>query len=246
MSRNFELLQQVEKEHEVFREPTCPSIAGNGHSAHLDLETLSREESMKLVQRLFLQPGSESPRVVVFCSVEAGDGASWVCSHAGEMLASQVESSVCLVDANLRTPFLHDYFRRDALRGFTDSILQPGPIHDFAHQVNGGKLWLLPCGSNSSDPQSLLNSERLRSRIAELKAEFRYVLIDGPPVNLYADTPLLGKLADGIVLIIQANFTRREAARKAIESLEFANVRVFGTVLNKRLFPIPEFLYRRI
>ena len=246
MSLNFELLQQVGKEYEVFREPAHSRISGNVGRAHLDLDMFSREESMKLLQRLFLLPSSNAPRIVVFCGVETGDGASWVCLHAGEILASQVETSVCLVDANLRSPFLHEYFRGDALRGLTDAILQPGPVDDFAYRVNGGNLWLLPCGSNFSDPHGLLNSDRLRSRISELRAKFGYVLIDGPPVNLYADTSLLGKLTDGVVLIVQANSTRREAAKKAKESLEFANVRLFGTVLNKRLFPIPESLYRRI
>jgi capsular exopolysaccharide synthesis family protein len=201
---------------------------------------------MKFVQRLFLLPGSEAPRVVVFCGVEAGDGSSWTCLRAGETLASQVKASVCLVDANLRTPFLHEYFRTDSLRGFTEAILEPGPIRGFARQVNGSNLWLVPCGSKTADPHALLASEQLRSRMAELKTEFDYVLVDGPPVNLYADTSLLGKLADGVVLVVQANSTRREAAKKAKESLESASVRVFGAVLNKRVFPIPEFLYRWI
>ena len=82
--------------------------------------------------------------------------------------------------------------------------------------------------------------------MAELKAAFDFTLIDGPPVNRYADTLLLGKMADGVALVVQANSTRREAAKKAKENLEFANVRVLGTVLNKRLFSIPEFLYCRI
>ena len=41
-----------------------------------------------------------------------------------------------------------------------------------------------------------------------------------PHVNLYADTALLGKLADGVVLVVQANSTHREVARKAKESLD--------------------------
>jgi protein-tyrosine kinase len=246
MSRNFELLQHVEKDHEVFRASPRTARSGNGGRPHLKLDTLDREESMKLVQRLFLLPGADAPRVVVFCGVETGDGATWICSRAGEALASQVDASVCLVDANLRTPFLHERFGTDSLRGLTEAILQSSPVRDFAHRLNGGNLWLLPCGSIASDPSSLLTSERFRSRIAELRADFDYVLIDGPPANLFADASVLGKLADGVVLVVQANSTRREVAKKAKESLELANVRVFGTVLNKRTFPIPESLYRRI
>jgi capsular exopolysaccharide synthesis family protein len=157
-----------------------------------------------------------------------------------------VNASVCVVDANLRTPFLHKYFRRDNLSGLSDAVLQSGPVRNFAHQVNGGKLWLITCGSKTTDPHSLLTSDGLRSRLSELRAEFDYVLVDGPPVNLYADTTLLGKLADGVVLVVQANSTHREAARKAKESLDSANVRLLGVVLNKRTFPIPGALYRWI
>jgi len=80
----------------------------------------------------------------------------------------------------------------------------------------------------------------------ELRSEFDYVLVDVPPIIQYADATLLGQLADGIVLILEANSTRRETMRKAKESLEAASLRLLGAVLNKRTFPIPEFLYRKL
>jgi capsular exopolysaccharide synthesis family protein len=246
MSRNLELLQQSKKEHEVLPAPIRLDISGNGRKPRFDLDALTREERMKLVQRLFLLPGAEAPHLVVFCGVERGDGSSWVCARASETLASQVNASVCLVDANLRTPFLHKYFRRDNLSGLSDAVMQSGPICDFAQQLNGGNLWLITSGSITADPHMLLTSDGLLSRLAELRAAFDYVLVDGPPVNLYADTTLMGKVADGVVLVIQANSTHREAARKAKESLASANVRLLGAVLNKRTFPIPAALYRKI
>jgi capsular exopolysaccharide synthesis family protein len=246
MSRNFELLQQIEKEHEVFPTAVPTAISRNGRKRGLDLDAIGREERMKLVQRLFLLPGSKAPRLVVFCGVQTGDGSSWVCARASETLASEVKASVCLVDANLRTPVLHQHFGTDNLLGLADAVHQSGPARGFAHQLNGGNFWLMTCGSKTTDPHSLLASDGLRSCLAELRAEFDYVMVDGPPVNLYADTALLGKLADGVVLVVQANSTHREAARKAMESLASANVAVLGVVLNKRTFPIPESLYRKI
>jgi Mrp family chromosome partitioning ATPase len=56
----------------------------------------------------------------------------------------------------------------------------------------------------------------------------------------------LGRFADGIVLVLQSNATRREAALKAKESFEVASVRLLGAVLNKRTFPIPQNLYQRL
>jgi capsular exopolysaccharide synthesis family protein len=246
MSRNFQFLQQIDRENEVLPAPTPPAVSGNGRRPRFDIEAFSHEERMKLVQRLFILPGSDAPRMVVFCGVETGDGSSWVCARASETLASQVKASVCVVDANLRTPFLHEHFRTDNLCGLADAVLGSGPIRNFAHQLNGGNLWLITCGSRTTDPHTLLTSNRLQSRLAELRAEFDYVLLDGPPLNLYADATLLGRLAEGAVLVLQANSTRREAARKAKESLGSAKVHLLGAVLNKRTFPIPGALYHWI
>jgi protein-tyrosine kinase len=246
MSRNFELLQQVERDRELFAISGIRPAPSNGKRGHVDLEALTREEQIKLAQRVFLAPGANRPHVVVFSGVEAGDGVSWICAHIGETLVSQVRGTVCVVDANLRTPSLHHYFRTENISGLTDAIADSHPAPDFAQKLPGGHLWILTSGSQSSDLGRVLASERLGPLLSELRAAFDFVVIDAPPVNLYADAVLLGKLADGMVLVVQASSTRRETARRAKESLESARVKLLGVVLNKRTFPIPESLYRRI
>ena len=62
--------------------------------------------------------------------------------------------------------------------------------------------------------------------------------------GLYTDAALLGQTADGVVLVLEANATRWRTARKAKQALKDANVKVLGTVLNNRTFPIPEKIYR--
>jgi Mrp family chromosome partitioning ATPase len=129
--------------------------------------------------------------------------------------------------------------------GLTDALLGEGPIRSFAKPVSNKNLWLLSCGSLAVDSANLLNSERIKTRFQELRDEFDYVIIDAPPMSRYADAMALGKLADGFVLVLEANSTRREAAMRVTESLSQAQIRVLGAVLNKRTFPIPESLYRR-
>jgi Mrp family chromosome partitioning ATPase len=82
--------------------------------------------------------------------------------------------------------------------------------------------------------------------LAQLHKEFDYVLINVPAVILDGAASLWGPLVDGVILVVEANLTRREVARKAKESLESANVRLLGAVLNNRTFPIPETIYRNI
>jgi receptor protein-tyrosine kinase len=79
-----------------------------------------------------------------------------------------------------------------------------------------------------------------------LPPEFAHVVINAPPVGLYSDAAILGQWADGVVLVLEANSTRRVAARNAKQAVEGANVRVLGTVLNNRTFPIPEKIYRML
>jgi len=93
---------------------------------------------------------------------------------------------------------------------------------------------------------NLLNCDRMKERIAELRGEFDYLLIDAPPLNSYSDAMVFGRLADGVVLVLEANATRRETALRVADSLRVANIPLLGAVLNKRTFPIPAVLYKRL
>jgi capsular exopolysaccharide synthesis family protein len=253
MSKNFELMQQAE----IAREPGATSPLkisaswnngngyGHGNGAGLDLVSLAREESLKLVQRVFLPRGVDRPHIVMFAGVDQGNGCSRTSAVIADTLAHSVSGSVCLVDANLRSPSLSQYFSVTNHRGLTDAMLQEGPVRSFAKQIRPDNLWLLSCGALHADSPSLLKSARLTARLAELRSDFDYILIDVPPLNQYADAIGLGQLTDGVVLILEANSTRRESARKVTESLRATNIPILGAVLNKRTYPIPEFLYRR-
>ena len=243
MSKGIEIMGQASRHQGSSDLFTRPAVSTDGR---VGLEMLTREEVNKLVQRLFLFPGPDRPRAVVFSGLEHGNGCSWICARASESLVAQGADSVCLVDTNLRSPSLHQYFAVDNIVGLAEAVLQTGSIRNFVQRIPGSNLWLLTCGFHTLDPHSLLSSDRLRSRILELRSEFDHVLIDAPPIGHYADATLLGQLADGVVLVVEANSTRRETTRRAKENLEAASVRLLGAVLNKRTFPIPEFLYRRL
>jgi len=130
--------------------------------------------------------------------------------------------------------------------GLTDCLLHDGPIRTFAKPVRGENLWLLSSGALAADSANLLNSERVQARFAELRKEFDFVIIDVPPLTPYSDAIGLGQVADGLVLVLEANSTRRDAAFQVAEDLRAANVRILGAVLNKRTYPIPDSLYRRV
>jgi len=79
-----------------------------------------------------------------------------------------------------------------------------------------------------------------------LRQQFDFILMDVPALNQYADAAAVAKLCDGIIMVLEANSTRREAARKMAESLQLTKTPILGAVLNKRTFPVPESLYHRL
>lgn len=249
MSRNFELLQQIGKDqilnsHTEVQDVPIPVVVPTPSTFKMD--GLELEEFTKLAQRTFLMTGESVPRVVVFSGTESGNGCSWICARVAELLASHVAGSVCLVDANLRNPGLHYEFDVENHYGLTDALLKADPVRSFAQPLSRPNLWLVSCGSAAQDCQALVSSDRMRLRLDELRSEFDYVLIDTAAMSLCNDGIMLGRSADGIVLVLKANSSRRETARKAIQDLQSANARVLGAVLNQRTFPIPEALYGKI
>lgn len=246
MSRNFELMQQIQSE-KSFRtrppsDPVFPAI--NEPPARTDGADWIGNEALLLVQRIFLLHAQNAPHMVVFAGVDHGDGCSQICASVAEILAKNGLGTVCLVEANFRSPALPGLFGTTNHHGLTDALQGKEPIRSYAKSVGSDKLSLLSTGALAEDSANLLTTERIKARLAELRAEFTFVIIDAPPLNLYADALAIGQLTDGIVVILKAESTRKEAARTAISTLRAAKVEILGAVLNQRVFPIPAAIYK--
>jgi hypothetical protein len=212
-------------------------------AANLDTRLLIREESLKLVHRVFLQ--QREFRLVCFADLSNGTESGRICAATAHALADCVTGAVCLVDATIDpfpTPPFFDIDRKDIGDLASDTFRARTSAQQ---QRTPSNLWLLPCKSLTSS-QFLLRHDRLRSWVLELQKEFDYVLFNAPAVHSDGRAAMLAQLTDGLILVVEESSTRREVARKAKETLEEANVRLLGAVLSNRTFPIPEYLYRKL
>ncbi len=196
------------------------------------------QQAIKLVHRLFSPAGQSGPAAVMFCGIDRGSGCSTVCCQVAEILVARAPGAVCVVDASLRAPSLHRKYHLENRAGFSDALVNHQSLQGFAQQIQGSKLWVVPCGS-ALDVSLTAYAERLQSQLLTLRTVFDYVLIDAGPVNLSADAIQLGKSVEGAVLVIESNSAKRESARQAKEALKRANIRIFGAVLNKWTSPDP-------
>ena len=244
MSHNFELLKQIQYEwgakddrklDDVTRLATKTVASRDGVNTY-------EEEMLRLVRRVFLSPDGSAPRLVVFCGVDGESGSSSVFASAGQILAANSSRSVCLVDANAPFQRLSGTFAVDTTAPFSSTSAS---VREQCVEI-GGNLWLAGTAVLADGRGALLSVDELKQRLAQLRGVFEYVLIDAPGTSVCGNAALLGQVADAAILVIEANSTRRLTARKAKETLDAAGVRLLGTVLHNRSFPIPERLYKRL
>jgi Mrp family chromosome partitioning ATPase len=202
----------------------------------------------RLVQRLFLTTdrlGGEI-RSVAFSAVDTRDDSALLAAAAAELLASRVTGRVCIVDADIYSPSLHSCYGVSNEIGLIDALSNRGPIRSYARRLVQGSeasLWLLPSGS-SGFRELLLTSAEVEARTADMLAAFDYVVIAAPSVTQYPEVAALGAQVDGVVMIADAQVTRRRAVRACADAFCASGGRVLGTVLSNRRFPIPEAVYR--
>jgi capsular exopolysaccharide synthesis family protein len=248
MSRHYELMQQMKADQALHANPTGESaLLMEGESRNRVLPHPSAFGSTQgLVQRVFLERAQNPPRMVVFAAVDHGSGCSQIAASVAQNLAANAHGAVCLVDANFRSPALPRMLATTNDHGLTNALLEQGSIHSFVKPVGDSSLKLLSSGPIGADSPNLLQSDRMRTRCAELRERFDFVIVDAPPMARYRDAIALGELCDGLVLVLEAGSTRRKAARVVMQTLRACKIGVLCVVLNKRTFPIPERIYRKL
>ena len=203
----------------------------------------ARQQVRGLIQQVFLPGWPRPARQVVFSAVNPDTDTAAVCCRVCQAMARQLPGTVCAVEANLHSLELQE-------RMLTDDS-DHAPDSQFVIKSKSGiqvdqNLWLLTSEAFLKNQIAELSAAWLRSRLSELRREFDYTVIHAPPASLFSETALLGQLADGVILVLDAHSTRRAAARKTCEELLAAKARLLGTVLKERTFPIPERIYRRL
>lgn len=182
------------------------------------------------VERLRKDSGLQ---VLVITSPGPGDGKSVTALNVAGALAQSPDARVLIVDADLRRPTVAEYLGLGSRRspGLAEAILNPEyALPQVIRRLDGFNLSVLPAGTPQPTPYELLNSRRLEGLLSEARRLYDYVLIDTPPLVPFPDCRLLGRWADGFLLIVGANKTPRKVLAEALNLLDPA--KLIGVVLN--------------
>ena len=168
-------------------------------------------------------------RVVALTSPGPGEGKSAVCANLGVVLA-QADNNVLIVDCDLHRPAMHGVFGLRNLYGL-ENVLSGDRHPEDVQQEAMPDLRVVTSGPMPPYPAELLGSRRFQEYLRQVGREFDYVLLDSPPMSVVPDSLVLAAQGDGVLVVLDAQTTRKEALRRAVRSLESVHANVLGTVM---------------
>ncbi|WP_432393360.1 CpsD/CapB family tyrosine-protein kinase [Pseudarthrobacter sp. L19] len=171
-------------------------------------------------------------RIVLVTSSMPGEGKSSTSINLAIALA-QAGQSVCLVDADLRRPMVHDYLRLDHNAGLTTALTGVADVNDLLQPWGGDELYVLTSGQIPPNPSELLGSREMAELLERLEATFDTVILDAPPLLPVTDAAVLAQHVGGIVMVVDASKTRTQELSKSMAALKLVGANILGAVLNR-------------
>ena len=171
------------------------------------------------------------PRTLLVTSTRPGEGKSTTAMALAQSF-TQMGRRTLLVDADLRNPAQHSLGVQDNSRGLSNVLAGALPWRE-AVVDRGEGLSLIASGPLPPNPAELLAGPHLATLLEQARGEYDLVLLDSPPVLGLADAPVLGHLADGTLLVIEAGGPRVDHVRDALKRLRASRTRVIGALLTK-------------
>jgi protein-tyrosine kinase len=170
------------------------------------------------------------PKVVLVTSAAPREGKSTLCANLGVVLA-QSHKNTLVVDCDLRRPALHRLLGLRNVWGLASVLLGERGLQEVCNDVLPG-LKIATAGPIPPDPAEVLGSQRFAAFLAQARESFDYVLIDCPPVQAVADPLILAAQADGVLLVMDTQVTRRMPFAQAIRNLEAVGAVILGVVMS--------------
>jgi capsular exopolysaccharide synthesis family protein len=219
---------------------TVPGNTDSGPSVVLDGHSPASEAYRLLRTSLLMSTESFGYKTLLFTSSQPGDGKTTTTINTAISLA-QLGKSVLIIDCDLRTPNIHKQVGISQGTGLSTFLSNNAKLNRAIWKSKIPGLSLIPSGPIPHNPAELISTQKMREMLHDLGQRFDYILIDSPPLIHLADSIILSRLVDGVVLVVHGGKTERDAARRTRQELSNAGANIIGVVLNN--IPIKEITY---
>ncbi|MGL5766578.1 MAG: CpsD/CapB family tyrosine-protein kinase [Sarcina sp.] len=169
-------------------------------------------------------------QVLVVTSSNPQEGKSITAGNLALSFA-QDGKKVLLMDCDLRRPTLHKKFSVSNEIGLGEVLVDDKKIPEVKHIINEN-LDLLTSGKLPPNPSEMLGSQSMKLLLEQVREHYDYAILDTAPVLAVTDSQVLATRADGVILVVEANKTKREHLQQTKENLEKVGANIIGSILN--------------
>ena len=195
-------------------------------------------ESFRTIRTgLLLSSPGQLPSCVLITSPGGSEGKTTLAVNLAKAIAQLEDTRVILINADLRQPDPHPIYAirtgNGKPKGLADFLAAGAEVPEIVHQTEIPNLSVVSGGQCPRNPSELLHSKHMTRLLKSFREEGFHIIVDAPPTLAFADPAILAPQVDGVLLVVSAGETTREACRSAIQRLTAAGGTLLGIVLQK-------------
>ena len=189
------------------------------------------EESVRLATRL--QSSATAGQLIVFTGTDEKDGIATVVTQVALAMVQAGVQPVLLIDANVHAPAIHNAFDISIEPGLAQLLEGTVTAEMAIKHVAIADLWVLPAGIRSDDSVGLFSSAAFSAFFSEIKKQFRFVIVNSPPILDHAESLVIAGRSDGVVMVVASGRRTRTDLRRIKEELDGVKAHLLGAVLSQ-------------
>ena len=194
--------------------------------------TSSVAECCRIVRTNIMFCSPDKPlKTMLVTSSNPVEGKTMTVVHLGVVMAQSGHKTV-IIDTDMRRPRLHKALRTSNENGISRVIVGESDIDSAVKSTDVPNLFVMPCGPIPPNPSELLQTEKFADLVRRLEQKFDRIIFDSPPILAVTDAALLSHIIDGVVLVVRAGRTTRDAVARAKRLLGSVHANIVGVVLN--------------
>ncbi|MCS1411535.1 MAG: Tyrosine-protein kinase YwqD [Verrucomicrobia subdivision 3 bacterium] len=208
------------------------SVIERDLQAHLHPQSTSSEGFRTIRASVSLAHPEDSLRVTAITSTIPSEGKTLTaCNYA--IVTAQTGLKTLLLDTDLRRPSIHNAFQLPSPVGLTQYLFgRVASIDEITHSTELPSLDIICSGTVPTSPSELVGSEEMKSFIAEVRKKYDRIILDCPPVSAVSDPLVIASLCDSAIMVIKFNKIRRDHARRSVQRVQDAGVKIIGAIIN--------------
>lgn len=208
------------------------NVSNSGSEITMNKETpFSVAEAYKTIRTnlMFVLP-NKSKKTIAISSSLPGEGKSTTALNVG-ISFSQLDQRVLLIDGDMRNPTIYKKLKINNSKGLSSILVGFCEIDEAVKNIYPN-FDVLTSGPLPPNPAELLGSDNMSELLKVLNDYYDCIIIDTPPINVVSDALILTPKTDGLVMVVRQNVSTHDQLKRSLKSIEFANVKFLGSILN--------------